>query len=164
LVNFDSSASSVDVIIDNPSGTNSNGAIVTDGSSLNVESARLLITNAGQPGGGDTGGVLVNNGSTLNAGSDLVVSGSQNQGVVVSNNSHAELGGSSITGSAHGGLVVVNLSTATADPSNPLTVIGSNGTDLFCDSSSQIAGTLNIANASVVNCKNLLPGTYKSLP
>jgi hypothetical protein len=164
VVNFDSSSANVDVIIDNPSGTNSNGAIVTDGSSLNVENARLLITKAGQPGGGDTGGVLVNNGSTLNAGSNLVVSGSQSQGVVVSNNSHAEFSGSSITGSAHGGLVVVNFSTATADPNNPLTVIGSNGTDLFCDSNAQIAGTLNIANAGVVNCKNLLPRAYKSLP
>jgi len=165
LVNFDSSASSVDVIIENPSGTNSNGVIVTDSSSLNISSARLVITNAGQPWGGDTGGILVSNGSTLSASSNnLVISGSQGQGVVVSNNSHAEFSGSSITGSAHGGLVVVNSSTATADSNNPLTVIGSNGTDLFCDSNSQIAGTLNIANASVVSCQNTLPGTYKSLP
>ena len=125
---------------------------------------KLRITNAGQPWGGDTGGVLVTNGSTLNAGPSLIVSGSQSQGVVVSNNSHAEFSGSSITGSAHGGLVVVNLSTATADSNNPLTVIGSNGTDLFCDSRSQIAGTLNMANVSVVSCNNLQPFIYQSLP
>jgi len=61
-------------------------------------------------------------------------------------------------------LVVVNLSTGTADSTNPLTVIGSNGTDLFCDSRSQIEGTLNMANVNVVNCNNLIPGTYQSLP
>ena len=164
LVNFDSVAAGIDVIIDNPSGTNFNGALVSDGSSLNLQSGKLWITNAGQPWGGDTGAVFVTNGSTLNAGSNLVVSGSQGQGVIVSNNSHAELAGSSITGGAHGGLVVVNLSTAGVDGSNPLTVIGANGTDLFCDSKSQIAGGLNIANATVVQCNNLLPGNYQNLP
>jgi len=161
--NFDPTAKGIDVIIDNPSGTNYNGAVVNDSSSLNVTSAKLRITNAGQPWGGDTGAVLVSNGSTLYAG-NLIVSGSQSQGVVVSNNSHAEFSGSSITGSAHGGLVVVNLSSATADSNNPLTVIGSNGTDLFCDSRSQIAGTLNMASVSVVNCNNLLPFIYQNLP
>jgi hypothetical protein len=163
--NFDPTAQGVpDVIIDNPSGTNFNGAVVSDSSSLNVYNAKLRITNAGQAWGGDTGGILVTNGSTLFAGSSLIVSGSQSQGVVVSNNSHAEFSGSSITGSARGGLVVANLSTATADSNNPLTVIGSNGTDLFCDSRSQIAGTLNMANVNVVSCNNLLPDTYQSLP
>ena len=164
LVNFDPTASGIDVIIDNPSGTNFDGALVSDGSSLNLGSAKLRIANAGQPWGGDTGGVFVSNGSTLNAASNLVISGSQGQGVIVSNNSHAELGGSSISGGAHGGLVVVNLSTATADASNPLTVISGNGTDLFCDSKSQIAGAANIANAAVVQCNNLLPGNYEALP
>jgi hypothetical protein len=164
LGNFDPTAKGVDVIIDNPSGTNFNGVLVSDSSSLNLGPPKLRITNAGQPWGGDTGAVLVTSGSTLNAGSSLIVSGSQSQGVVVANNSHAELGGSSITGSSRGGLVVVNLSTATADATNPLTVIGTNGTDLFCDSKSQIAGVLSIANVAVVNCKNLLPGPYQSLP
>ena len=164
LVNFDPTAAGVDVIVDNPSGTNFNGALVTDGSSLNLGSAKLRITNAGQPWGGDSGAVFVSNGSTLNAGANLIVSGSQGQGVIVSNDSHAELAGSSISGGAHGGLVVVNLSTATADASNPLTVISGNATDLFCDSKSQIAGGLNIANATVVQCNNLLPGNYESLP
>ena len=74
------------------------------------------------------------------------------------------MAGSTITGSKHGGLVVVNLSTAGVDFSSPLTVIGANGTDLFCDSKSQIAGGLNITNATVVQCNNILPGMYESLP
>jgi hypothetical protein len=164
LVNFDPTAAGTDVTIENPSGTNFNGAILSDGSSLNIGSAKLRINNAGQPWGGSSGAVFVNNGSTLGAGPNLIVSGSQGQGVIVSNNSHAQLDGSSITGVAHGGLVVVNLSTASADFSNPLTVIGGNGTDLFCDSTSQIAGGLNIANATVVQCSNLFPGNYQSLP
>jgi hypothetical protein len=164
LVNFDSTAAGVDVILDNPAGTNLNGAIVSDGSSLNVNSAKLRISNAGQSGGGDSGAVFVTNGSTLNAGANLFISGGQGQGVIVSDNSHAQLAGSSITGVAHGGLVVLNLSTAGVDAGNPLTTISGNGTDLFCDSKSQIAGALNIANASTVQCNNLLPGTYEGLP
>jgi len=164
LVNFDSTAAGIDVIIDNPSGTNFNGAIVGDTGSLNLSSAKLRISNAGQPWGGDTGAVFVNNGSTLSAGSSLIVTGSRGQGVIVTNNSHAQLSGSSITGGAHGGLVVVNMSTASVDSSNPLTVISGNGTDLFCDSKSQIAGGLNIANAAIVQCNNLLPNTYENLP
>lgn len=164
LVNFDSTAAGVDVILDNPAGTNLNGAIVSDGSSLNVNSAKLRISNAGQSWGGDSGAVFVTNGSTFNAGANLFISGGQGQGVIVSNNSHAQLAGSSITGVAHGGLVVLNLSTAGVDAGHPLTTISGNGTDLFCDSKSQIAGALNIANASTVQCNNLLPGTYESLP
>jgi hypothetical protein len=163
LVNFDATGGT-DVIIDNPAGTNFNGVIVADGSSLNLDRAKLRISNAGQPWGGDTGAVFVTNGSTLNAGPNLVVSGGQGQGVIVTNNSHAALAGSSITGVAHGGLVVLNLSTAGVDFSNPLTVIGGNGTDLFCDSKSQIAGGVNIANASTVQCNNLVPDKYENLP
>ncbi len=164
LVNFDPTAAGIDVFIENPSGTNYNAALVSDGSSLNLGSAKLRISNAGQPYGYDTGAVLVTNGSTLNAGASLVVTGSQGQGVIVSNNSHAELAGSSITGGAHGGLVVVNLSTAGVDSSTPLTMIGANGTDLFCDSKSQIAGVQNISNVKVVQCNNLLLGKYVNLP
>jgi hypothetical protein len=163
LVNFDSTAAGIDVIIDNPSGTNFNGAIVGNIGTLNLSSAKLRISNAGQPWGGDTGAVFVNSGSTLNAGSNLIVTG-HGQGVIVTNNSHAQLSGSSITGSAHGGLVVVNLSTASVDSSNPLTEISGNGTDLFCDSKSQIAGGLNIANAAIVQCNNFLPNMYENLP
>src|SRR5450631_1855413 len=158
LGNFDSTAAGIDVFIENPSGTNYNGVLVSDGASLNLGSAKLHISNAGQSYGYDTGAVLVTNGSTLNAGASLIVTSSQGQGVIVSNGSHAELAGSSITGGVHGGLVVVNLSTAGVDSSTPLTVIGANGTDLFCDSKSQIAGVINISNAKVVQCNNLLTG------
>jgi len=163
LVNFDPSAADTDVIIDNPAGTNFNGAIVSDGSSLNL-GTKLRISNAGQPWGGDTGGVFVNNGSTLSAGPNLIISSSQGQGVIVSNDSHAQLAGSSISGVAHGGLVAVNLSTIGVDFTNPLTNVSGNGVDLFCDSRSQIAGALNITNVTIVNCNNLLPGTYEALP
>lgn len=164
LVNFEPTALGVDVIVDNPSGTNFNGALVSDGSSLNLSSAKLRISNAGQPWGGDTGAVFVTNGSTLGAGSSLIVSGSQGQGVIVSNNSHAQLAGASITGSGHGGLVVLNLSTAGIDSSSPLTTISGSGTDLFCDSRSQIAGALNVTNATTVQCSNILPDRYENLP
>jgi hypothetical protein len=164
LVYFDATVPSRDVVINNPAGTNFNGVRVTNGSSLNLESVKLQITNAGQPWGGDTAAVFVSDGSTLNAGANLVISGSHGQGVLVANNSHAALAGSSITGSSHGGLVVVNLSTAAVMASTPLTVIGGNATDLFCDSRSQIAGGVNVANASTVQCTNLLPGDYEALP
>jgi len=164
LVNFQPTTASPDVTIENPALTNSNGAFVTNGSSLNLSSARLLISNAGQPYGFNSGAVFVSNGSTLNAGPSLIVTGSRGQGVMVSNNSHAELAGSSITGGAHGGLVVVNQSTAGANLTNPLTTISGNATDLFCDSKSQITGGSYIANATVVQCNNLLPDLYESLP
>ena len=164
LVNFDPTAIGIDVIVDNPSGTNFNGAVVSDSSSLNVSSAKLRITNAGQPYGGDTGAVFVSNGSTLDAGANLVVSNSKGQGVIVSNNSHARLAGSSITGGAHGGLVVMNLSTAGVETFGNPTTITANGTDVFCDSKSRITGGANIANAINVSCSSLLPGSYENLP
>ena len=169
--NFDPSAAGIDVIIDNPSGTNFNGAVVSEGSSLNISSAALRINNAGQPYGFDSGAVFVTNGSTLTAGAsagpNLVITNSQGQGVIVSNDSHANLLGSSITGGAHGGLVVTNLSTASVDfnyAGNPSTTITANGTDVFCDSKSRITGGANIANAVTVNCSSLLPGSYENLP
>jgi len=167
LVNFEPAAAGIDVIVDNPSGTNFNGALVSDSSSLNLGSAKLRISDAGQPYGGDTGAVFITNGSTLNANANLVVSNSKGQGVIVSNDSHARLSGSSITGGAHGGLVVTNLSTASVDFNffgNPSTTITANGTDVFCDSKSRITGGANIANAITLNCSSLLPGSYENLP
>ena len=152
----------VDVTIANPSGINSNGVIVSDSSSLNVY-ARLLISNAGQSWGGNTGAVFVTNGSTLNAGPNVVVSNSQGQGVIVTNNSHATLAGSSITGSLHGGLVVANLSTID-NASGSFTSVSGNATDLFCDSNSFITGTANLTGVSTVNCGNQLPNNTVPLP
>ena len=164
LVYFDTSVPSHNVILNNPAGTNYNGVRVTNGSSLNLGSVKLQIINAGQPYGFDTGAVFISDGSAMNAAANLEISGSQGQGVFVANNSHAALGGSSITGGSHGGLVVVNLSTATVTASNPLTVIGRNATDVFCDSKSEIAGSVNIASATTVQCTNLLSDVYESLP
>ncbi len=153
-----------DVVIENPAGTNFYGAQVRGGSSLNLGDTKLRITNPGQPWGGNTGGVTVSDGGTLSAGANLVISGSQGQGVFVSNNSHASLAGSSITGSAHGGLVAANLSTISVATSNPLTLVGGNKTDLFCDSKSVITGSANLAGVPSVSCGNLLPGDTEPLP
>jgi len=159
----------VDVTIENPAGTNINGVLVTDGSSLNLNGAvppnpRLLISNAGQTWGGNSGAVFVTNGSTLDAGAGLVVSGTRGQGVIVTNNSHATLNGSSITGGSHGGLVVANLSTIDVQPSSSPTLVGGNAADLFCDSNSLITGTANLVGVSTVNCGNLLSGNTVPLP
>jgi hypothetical protein len=154
-----------DVLIESPAGTNFYGVSVGSGSLLNLGAAKLRITNPGQPWGGNTAGVFVSDGGTLSAGANLVISGSQGQGVFVSNNSHASLAGSSITGSGHGGLVVANLSTvAVGAGTNPMTQITGNGTDLFCDSKSVITGGANIANATSVNCGNLLTGDTEPVP
>jgi hypothetical protein len=153
-----------DVVIESPTRTNFWGVSVGSGSLLNLGDTKLRITDPGQPWGWNTAGVFVSDGGTLNAGANLAVSGSQGQGIIVSNNSHASLAGSSISGSGHGGLVVVNQSTIAAGTSNPLTLISGNGTDLFCDSKSQITGGANIANATTVQCGNLLPGDYENLP
>lgn len=152
-----------DVVIESPAGTNLSGVSV--GSSLlHLGNTKLRITNAGQAYGGNTAGVFVSDGGTLDAGANLVISGSQGHGVFVSNNSHASLAGSSITGSGHGGLVAVNLSTIAVGTSNPLTQISGNGTDLFCDSRSQISGGANISNATTVQCANILTGDTVLLP
>jgi hypothetical protein len=154
----------VDVMIDNPSGTNTNGAIVTDGSSLNLGSARLRIRNAGQSWGGTSGAVFVTNNSTLNAGASLIITNSQGQGVIVTNNSHATLGGSSITGGQHGGLVAANLSTIDIQQGSALTLVGGNRPDLFCDASSYVTGTANLSGVPTSGCANQLLSNYSSLP
>jgi hypothetical protein len=108
--------------------------------------------------------VFVSDGGTLSANANLIISGSQGHGIFVSNNSHASLAGSSITGSGHGGLVVANLSTISVAASNPLTPVGGNKTDLFCDSKSVITGSANLAGVPSVSCGNLLPGDTVPLP
>jgi len=153
-----------DVMIDNPSGTNTNGAFVSDGSSLNLGSARLLIRNAGQSWGGTSGAVFVTNNSTLNAGANLIITNSQGQGVIVTNNSHATLAGSSVTGDLHGGLVAANLSTIDVQQGSTLTLVGGNQPDLFCDSSSYITGTANLSGVPTSSCSNQLLSNYSSLP
>lgn len=154
-----------DVVIESPAGTNFQGAKVATNSALNIQDTKLRITNAGQPWGGNTAGVSVSDGSTLSAwGGNLIVSGSQGQGIFVSNNSHASLAGSSITGSGHGGLVAANLSTISVESGNPLTLVGGNKTDVFCDSKSVITGGANLAGVPSVSCVNLLSGDTEPLP
>ena len=146
------------MFINNPAGTNYNGVVISDVASLNISTAKLHITGAGRrdfwfrhrrdP---------VKDNSTIDAGSaSLVISNSFGQGIVVTDNSHANLTGVSITGGAHGGLVVVNQSTATVYANVPTTAITGNAVDLFCDARSQIAGSMNIT-ACIVQCTNLLP-------
>ena len=141
-----------DVTIDSPAGTNFDGASLDSGASLNV-SAKLLINQPGQSWGGTTAGVLVSNGSTLNASNtNLVITGSHGQGIVVVNNSHATLAGANVTGGGHGGLVLANLSSIDVGPGSMLTLICGNGVDLFCDSGSTITGSANIAGVPTSQC------------
>ncbi len=154
-----------DVVIENPTGTNFYGVSVGSGSLLNLGDTKLRITNPGQSWGGNTAGVLVSDGGTLNAGANLTVSASQGHGVFVSNSSHASIAGSSITGSAHGGLLALNMSTiAVGTGTNPLTEITGNGMDLVCDSRSLITGGANILGAATVQCANLLTGDTDPIP
>lgn len=156
-------SSNNDVVIDNPARTNFWGAAVGTGSMLSVGYPKLRINNPGQTWGGNSGGVNVYDGSTLSAGANLVISGSQGQGIFVSNDSHATLAGSSITGSGHAGVVVANLSTVEVGASNPPTQILGNAVDLFCDSKSVISGGANMSYA-VNFCPNLLPGDTEPIP
>ncbi len=153
-----------DVVIESPARTNLYGVSIAGGGSVNLSSAKLRITNPGQTYGGNTGGVFVSGGSSLTAGANLIVSGSQGQGVFVTNNSHADLDGSSITGSLHGGLVVVNQSSIAVGSAHPPTVVSGNATDVFCDSRSLITGGANIGSATIVQCTNLLAGDTVPIP
>jgi hypothetical protein len=146
-----------DVLIDSPSGNNFNGVQLSSGSSLNLgNGARLVINQAGQPWGGNTGGILVSDGSTLAAfNAELAIACSYGQGIVVENNSHATLAGVSVTGSGHGGVVVVNTSTLDVTPGSGLTLVGGNGVDLFCDQSPRITGGANLAGVPTSQCNNV---------
>jgi hypothetical protein len=147
-----------DVTIDSPAGTNYWGLHLYSGSSLNLGSAKLVMNHPGQPWGGMTGGISVSDGSTFNAGEgSLEITGSYGQGIAVQNNSHATLTGITVTGSGHGGLAVINTSTADVSQGSSLTLIGGNGVDLFCDSASRITGGSNLAGVPTSQCANVLP-------
>lgn len=153
-----------DVVIDNPAGTNLQGVQLTRGT-LGVGDTKLRITNAGQPFGGSSGAISASEDSTVSDGNgNLIITGSQGQGLFVSNNSHASLGGSSITGGHHGGLVVTNLSSVSLLSNGFQTLFGGNATDVFCDSNSVITGTARFAGVPSTNCANLLPGDTVPLP
>ena len=154
-----------DVVIENSKGTSFNGVSIDGGGSVNVENVRLVINKPGQPWGGTTGGALVSNGATLSVfNGNLVITGSQSDGILVINNSRATLTGGTVTGNSHGGLVAANLSTIGVSSSSFTTLIGGNGVDLFCDSKSLITGTANMAGVPTAQCANLLPGDSEPLP
>lgn len=153
-----------DVKILNPAGTSSNGVQADGGSSLNLNSARLVIDKPGQVGGGTTGGVLLSNGATMNgATGNLMILGSNSQGVVALNNSHATLNGATVSGGLHGGLVALNLSSFDVAFGN-LSIVSGNSVDLFCDSSSWVTGTANISGKPTAQCSNQLPSETVALP
>jgi hypothetical protein len=154
-----------DVVIDNPARSNFQGVQLTRGT-LGVGDTRLRITNAGQPFGGSSAAISASEDSTVSDGNgNLVITGSQGQGLFVSNNSHASLGGSSITGGIHGGLVVTNLSSVSLLSNGFQTLFGGNAPDVFCDSNSLITGTARFAGVPSTNCANLFPGdTVVPLP
>ena len=144
------------VIIDNPAGTSYDGVTLSGGASLNVFAAGLAIDKPGQSWGGTTAGVQVSDRSVLYApSSNLVITGSHGQGIVVLNNSHATVTGASITGSGHGGLVLSNLSSIDVTGGNS-TLVGGSAVDLFCDSNSTITGSTNLAGVPTSQCANVL--------
>lgn len=152
-----------DVVIENPAGSNFQGVQLTHGE-LGLGDAKLRITNAGQPFGFSSGGISASDGSAVNdPNGNLVIMGSQGQGLYVSNNSHASLGGSSITGGQHGGLVVTNLSSVSL-LFGTQTLFGGNPTDVFCDSNSVITGTSRFAGVPITNCPNQLPFDTVAVP
>ena len=153
-----------DVVIENPAGSNFQGVQLT-GSTLHLGDTKLRITNAGQSFGGNSGAISASDNSTVDdENGNLVITGSQGQGLFVSNNSHASLGGSSITGGRHGGLVVTNLSGVSLLLDRSQTLFSGNVTDVFCDSNSVITGTARFAGVPITNCANLLPGNTVPLP
>ena len=154
-----------DVVIINSSVMNNNGVTIGTGGSLNVTGARLVINKPGQTYGGTTGGVLISDGAAMTASNgNLVITGSNGQGVVAVNNSHATISGATITGGGHGGLVAANLSSIDLSTGNTLSLVSGNSVDLFCDPDSTITGSLNVTGVHISQCKNLLPGESVALP
>lgn len=154
-----------DVLIDNSAGTNYNGVAIDAGGSLNVASARLVINQPGQSYGGTTGGVLISDGAAMSTSNgNLVITGSNGQGVVALNNSHATLVGATVTRGLHAGLVVANQSSIDVAASSTLTLVGGNSVDLFCDPASTITGSANLKGVPTSQCTNLLAGETVSLP
>jgi len=154
-----------DVLIENTFGTSFYGVFVEAGSSFNGNTnVPLRITGAGQTWGYNSAAVYVTDGGIFNAGPNLDITGSIGQGVFVANGSTASLAGSRVSGGAHGGLVAVNQSTiALRSSAAPAPVMG-NATDLFCDSTSLITGSANVAGAPVTQCAHTLAGDYEPLP
>jgi len=168
LVTFDTyyaSGGPTDVTINNAAGTNYNGVTIDTGGSLNVSTAKLVINKPGQTWGGTTGGVLISDGAAMTVSNGyLVITGSNGQGVMALNNSHATLSGATVTGGSHGGLVAANLSSIDVSAGTILTLVGGNSVDLFCDPNSTITGSANLSGVPTSSCTNLLAGETVTLP
>ena len=124
--------------------------MIDTGGSLNVTGAKLVINKPGQTWGGTTGGVLISDGAAMTASNGyLVITGSNGQGVMALNNSHATMIGATVTGGSHGGLVAANLSSIDVSAGTTLSLVSGNSVDLFCDPGSTITGS--------VNCRGLPP-------
>ncbi len=127
--------------------------------------AKLVINKPGQTWGGTTGGVLLTDNSSMTASNgNLVITGSNGQGVMALNNSHATVTGATVTRGLHGGLVAANLSSIDVSAGTTLSLVGGNSVDLFCDPNSTITGTLNLSGVPVAQCTNLLSGETVILP
>ena len=126
-----------DVVIDSSAGLTFSGVNMVGGS-LNIFS-KLVINKSGQSWGGGTAGINLDEGANMLANSGLLsITGSLGQGIVAMNNSHATLFGATITHGTHAGLVAINNSSIDLSINNtPLSTIGGNAVDLFCDSDSQ---------------------------
>jgi hypothetical protein len=160
-----STGGSTDVVINSPAGTNYNGVSIDGSGSLNVTGAKLVINKPGQTWGGTTGGVLISDSSAMAASTGyLVISGSNGQGVMALNNSHATVTGATVTGGSHGGLVAANLSSIDVSAGTNLTLVGGNSVDLFCDPNSTITGSANLSGVPTSQCANLLTGETVTLP
>jgi hypothetical protein len=154
-----------DVLIENTFGTSFYGVFVAAGSSLNANAnVPFRIAGAGQSWGYNSAAVYVSDGSIFNAGPNLEITGSVGQGVFVANGSSATLSGSRVSGGAHGGLVAVNHSTIALQSSATPAPIGGNATDLFCDTTSRVTGSSNVAGTPTTQCTHLLAGDYEPLP
>jgi hypothetical protein len=94
----------------------------------------------------------------------MVILGSNSQGVVALNNSHATLTGATVSGSAHGGLVATNLSSIDMAYVSTFSTVSGNSVDLFCDSTSWVTGTANISGKFTAQCNNQLTSETVALP
>jgi hypothetical protein len=156
---------SSDVVINNSAGTNYNGVIIDTGGALNVVGAKLVINKPGQTYGVTSGGVLISDGASMTASNGyLVITGSNGQGVMALNNSHATVIGATITRGSHGGLVAANLSSIDVSAGSTLSLVSGNSVDLFCDPDSTITGSVNFSGVPTSQCTNLLAGETVTLP
>ena len=156
---------SSDVVINNSAGTNYNGVIIDTGGALNVVGAKLVIHKPGQTYGGTSGGVLISDGASMTASNGyLVITGSNGQGVMALNNSHATVIGATVTRGGHGGLVAANLSSIDVSAGSTLSLVSGNSVDLFCDPDSTITGSVNLSGVPISQCTNLLAGETVTLP